>query len=193
MPPHTSFQAPPPPPPSQVATTVPPPSRPPSPSQASGNKYWGNVLTGQSSWTKPAELGDPIEDNNALSDEVLTPRQLASRKEAVRIANIQAAYLRDPLGWKLCQEDMKNPEVGCWRAMVNCNERSMEMDRQFMHENVLDIDDVQMVEDNAEQFDQRTEASFKLLQIFSACCVMFAHGSGEVGYMAGPLSTIWVS
>ena len=77
--------------------------------------------------------------------------------------------------------------------MVNCNERSMEMDRQFMHENVLDIDDVQMVEDNAEQFDQRTEASFKLLQIFSACCVMFAHGSGEVGYMAGPLSTIWVS
>jgi len=22
---------------------------------------------------------------------------------------------------------------------------------------------------------------------------MFAHGSGEVGYMAGPLSTIWVS
>ena len=27
-------------------------------------------------------------------------------------------------------------------------------------------------------------------QVFSACCVIFAHGAGEVGYMAGPLQTI---
>ena len=27
-------------------------------------------------------------------------------------------------------------------------------------------------------------------QVFSACCVTFAHGAGEVGYMAGPLGTI---
>jgi len=39
--------------------------------------------------------------------------------------------------------------------------------------------------DNAEKFDPRTETAFKFLQIFSACCVMFAHGAGEVGYMAG--------
>ena len=39
--------------------------------------------------------------------------------------------------------------------------------------------------DGAEKFDPRTETAFKFLQIFSACCVMFAHGAGEVGYMAG--------
>jgi sodium-dependent phosphate transporter len=32
---------------------------------------------------------------------------------------------------------------------------------------------------------------FGVLQIFSAICVMFAHGAGEVGFMAGPLSTIY--
>jgi solute carrier family 20 (sodium-dependent phosphate transporter) len=32
---------------------------------------------------------------------------------------------------------------------------------------------------------------YGFLQIFSAICVMFAHGAGEVGYMAGPLATIW--
>lgn len=29
------------------------------------------------------------------------------------------------------------------------------------------------------------------LQVFSAICVVFAHGAGEVGYMAGPLATVW--
>jgi hypothetical protein len=28
-------------------------------------------------------------------------------------------------------------------------------------------------------------------QVFSAICVMFAHGAGEVGYMTGPLGAIW--
>lgn len=31
----------------------------------------------------------------------------------------------------------------------------------------------------------------RLPQVFSAICVVFAHGAGEVGYMAGPLGTIW--
>lgn len=29
------------------------------------------------------------------------------------------------------------------------------------------------------------------MQVFSAICVIFAHGAGEVGYMAGPLAAIW--
>lgn len=32
---------------------------------------------------------------------------------------------------------------------------------------------------------------FSYLQVFSAICVIFAHGAGEVGYMAGPLGAIW--
>lgn len=32
---------------------------------------------------------------------------------------------------------------------------------------------------------------FQHLQVFSACCVMLAHGAGEVGYLSGPLGAIW--
>jgi sodium-dependent phosphate transporter len=44
---------------------------------------------------------------------------------------------------------------------------------------------------NAELFQPRVEYAFSYLQVFSACAVIFAHGAGEVGYMAGPLATIW--
>lgn len=47
------------------------------------------------------------------------------------------------------------------------------------------------VRDLKEHFDPKTEAALSQLQVFSAICVIFAHGAGEVGYMAGPLSTIW--
>ena len=48
------------------------------------------------------------------------------------------------------------------------------------------------LEARAEVFDNKTERVFGVLQIFSAICVMFAHGAGEVGFMAGPLTTIYV-
>ena len=51
--------------------------------------------------------------------------------------------------------------------------------------------EVQALQDRAEVFDSKTERVFGVLQVFSAICVMFAHGAGEVGYMAGPLATIW--
>lgn len=50
---------------------------------------------------------------------------------------------------------------------------------------------VEEMHDRAEKFDPMTEKVFGFLQIFSATCVMFAHGAGEVGYMAGPLATIY--
>ncbi|KAG2436483.1 hypothetical protein HXX76_006784 [Chlamydomonas incerta] len=37
----------------------------------------------------------------------------------------------------------------------------------------------------------KAEYAFSYLQVFSAVCVIFAHGAGEVGYMAGPLTMIW--
>lgn len=43
----------------------------------------------------------------------------------------------------------------------------------------------------AEIFDPRAEYVFSFLQVFSAICVIFSHGAGEVGYMAGPLAAIW--
>ena len=141
---------------------------------ATEQSYWINRKTRETTWIKP------VNDSRA--------RAIA---EATRIANIEGHYLREPEGWRLCQEDCDSKSLSCCATLIRCNERSMEKDRQFMHEAVLEDGGVSTVEDNAETFDQRTEASFKILQVFSACCVMFAHGSGEVGYMAGPLSTIW--
>ena len=50
---------------------------------------------------------------------------------------------------------------------------------------------VAAIHKNAEVFDPKAEYAFSYLQVFSAICVIFAHGAGEVGYMAGPLATIW--
>ena len=73
------------------------------------------------------------------------------------------------------------------------------MKRRIAHEtiHVEAIEDAESppedheVRDLKEKFDANTERAFSLLQVFSAICVIFAHGAGEVGYMAGPLSTIW--
>jgi sodium-dependent phosphate transporter len=50
---------------------------------------------------------------------------------------------------------------------------------------------VHAIHERAEVFEPRVEYAFSYLQVFSAICVIFAHGAGEVGYMAGPLAAIW--
>jgi sodium-dependent phosphate transporter len=50
---------------------------------------------------------------------------------------------------------------------------------------------VNAIHERAEVFEPRVEYAFSYLQVFSAICVIFAHGAGEVGYMAGPLAAIW--
>jgi len=76
----------------------------------------------------------------------------------------------------------------CWSMLKKADQASRNADFKFMH---MDVNEkVVEIQSKAEKFDQKTESVFKVLQIFSACCVMFAHGAGEVGYMAGPLTTI---
>eukprot|EP00879_Flechtneria_rotunda_P029759 GHRR01032205.1.p2 GENE.GHRR01032205.1~~GHRR01032205.1.p2 ORF type:complete len:100 (+),score=11.08 GHRR01032205.1:406-705(+) len=43
----------------------------------------------------------------------------------------------------------------------------------------------------AEKLDERAEHVLGHLPVFSAVCVVFAHGAGEVGFMVGPLSAIY--
>lgn len=62
---------------------------------------------------------------------------------------------------------------------------------QNIHE-IIDTDNtLSSIHASAEVFDPRIENVFQYLQVFSAICVVFAHGAGEVGYMAGPLTSIW--
>jgi sodium-dependent phosphate transporter len=60
-----------------------------------------------------------------------------------------------------------------------------------IHAVIEEDDHLKTMHDHAEVFEPRIEMSFSYLQVFSACCVIFAHGAGEVGYMAGPLTTVW--
>ncbi|KAJ9508203.1 hypothetical protein QJQ45_021537 [Haematococcus lacustris] len=60
-----------------------------------------------------------------------------------------------------------------------------------VHEVVEDDPLVAAIHANAEHFDPKVEYTFSYLQVFSAICVVFAHGAGEVGYMAGPMATVW--
>ena len=43
----------------------------------------------------------------------------------------------------------------------------------------------------AEIFDPDTEDIYKYVQVFSACCVSFAHGANDVANAAGPFAAIW--
>uniref|UniRef100_A0A383WKG4 Phosphate transporter n=1 Tax=Tetradesmus obliquus TaxID=3088 RepID=A0A383WKG4_TETOB len=60
-----------------------------------------------------------------------------------------------------------------------------------IHQTVEDDPMIAALHERAEKFDERAEHVFGYLQVFSAICVVFAHGAGEVGYMTGPLSVIY--
>eukprot|EP00877_Chromochloris_zofingiensis_P008102 jgi/Chrzof1/3545/UNPLg00754.t1 len=53
---------------------------------------------------------------------------------------------------------------------------------QDIHAIVEEDATIKAIHEHAEQFDPK---------VFSAVCVIFAHGANEVGYMTGPLSTIY--
>jgi hypothetical protein len=60
-----------------------------------------------------------------------------------------------------------------------------------MHEMAEEDPLVAAIHANAEKWDEDTEFIFGYLQVISAICVIFAHGAGEVGYMAGPMAVIF--
>eukprot|EP00939_MAST-03C_sp_MAST-3C-sp1_P003534 g3534.t1 len=65
---------------------------------------------------------------------------------------------------------------------------------EMMAKDVLTIDDAttQEIHDNAEVFDEKTEALFKYIQIFTVCCDAFAHGANDVANSIGPFAAIYV-
>jgi sodium-dependent phosphate transporter len=50
-----------------------------------------------------------------------------------------------------------------------------------IHEAVEEDEVVAAMHANAEVFDPKAEYAFQYLQVFSAICVVFSHGAGEVG------------
>lgn len=60
-----------------------------------------------------------------------------------------------------------------------------------VHQNVAKDQAVSSIHEAAEVFDPHTEQVFKYMQVFSACCVSFAHGSNDVANSVGPFAGIW--
>ena len=60
-----------------------------------------------------------------------------------------------------------------------------------IHSIVEEDELVAAIHANAEVFDEKAETVFAYMQVFSAICVIFSHGAGEVGYMSGPLGAIF--
>ncbi|BBN09033.1 solute carrier family 20 (sodium-dependent phosphate transporter) [Marchantia polymorpha subsp. ruderalis] len=75
-----------------------------------------------------------------------------------------------------------------WQKFSKAATHGMDVD---IHKVVKTDEKIGNMHEAAEKFEPRVEYAFSYLQVFSAICVIFAHGAGEVGYMAGPLATIW--
>ena len=54
----------------------------------------------------------------------------------------------------------------------------------------IKINEVKEIHDNSEDFGEKTEESFKYLQIFTAICDSFSHGANDVANAIGPYAAI---
>ena len=62
-----------------------------------------------------------------------------------------------------------------------------------MTEDVFTLDDAtKKVHENAEVFDEKTEAFFRYVQIFTVCCDSFAHGANDVANSVGPFAAVYI-
>ena len=57
-------------------------------------------------------------------------------------------------------------------------------------DDINDDNKVKNIHDNSEKFDEKTEESFKYLQIFTAICDSFSHGANDVANAIGPYAAI---
>lgn len=80
------------------------------------------------------------------------------------------------------------PALTSWQKFSKAATHGVDVD---IHSIVKTDEKIGHIHESAERFEPRVEYAFSYLQVFSAICVIFAHGAAEVGYMAGPLATIW--
>jgi sodium-dependent phosphate transporter len=62
-----------------------------------------------------------------------------------------------------------------------------------VHEHGTEDATVASIHHNAEVFDVHTEKIYQYLQVFTACCVAFAHGANDVANAVGPFSGIYTT
>ncbi|KAL2632062.1 hypothetical protein R1flu_016748 [Riccia fluitans] len=89
---------------------------------------------------------------------------------------------------ELARSPSEPTQLTAWQWFSKAANHGLDVD---IHQVVKTNEKLAEIHESAEEFEPRVEFAFTYLQVFSAICVIFAHGAGEVGYMAGPLATIW--
>ncbi|MAR51379.1 MAG: hypothetical protein CML42_09665 [Rhodobacteraceae bacterium] len=66
-----------------------------------------------------------------------------------------------------------------------------ENSKELNIKNDKELESVINIHKNAEQFDKKTEDTFRYLQIFTAICDSFSHGANDVANAIGPFAAMW--
>lgn len=139
-----------------------------------------NIEAGTTNQEDPTCISQTNTENNNTESPSIQPREVSQ----ITSSSSDLVMLKKSL--EIPPDIMVDP-IGNIRAQFK-NLSNMNYGMDFfddLNENVFEM------HNRAEKFDPMTEKVFGFLQIFSATCVIFAHGAGEVGYMAGPLATIY--
>ena len=88
-----------------------------------------------------------------------------------------------------CIETESNNELENISSCKNCI-TNLKKNINYNVDNELSNDKVKTIHDNSEKFDEKTEESFKYLQIFTAICDSFSHGANDVANAIGPYAAI---
>lgn len=114
----------------------------------------------------------------------------AAAEAAAKDAAIDVSKL-DGASDDLEQQPDSKPTTWMGRMTKKASKAALYGTSVDIHQTVEDDPMIAALHERAEKFDERAEHVFGYLQVFSAICVVFAHGAGEVGYMTGPLSVIY--
>ena len=116
--------------------------------------------------------------------EGLVPGGVTGAESATAVLHRLSGSVRSPA-------DAVMKQAWMMRALTKIKDTSTASIKADIHDQIEDDPLVAGIHARAENFAPQVENNFAYLQVFSAVAVIFAHGANEVGYMAGPLTTIW--
>jgi len=80
-----------------------------------------------------------------------------------------------------------NDDMNCCKKCLTNIKKNINYDIQ---DELSKNEKVKTIHDNSEKFNEKTEESFKYLQIFTAICDSFSHGANDVANAIGPYAAI---
>ncbi|CAG9465200.1 unnamed protein product [Pedinophyceae sp. YPF-701] len=116
-------------------------------------------------------------------------KRLVERDLAARAAAIEAAKAAKAEGKPEAEEDAEDKPRSRMQSLFKAVSRGVDQD---LHAVVDEDDNVGGVHSSTVVYDNKTEESFKYLQVFTAICDSFAHGANDVANSVGPFAGLYV-